>query len=323
MKEDGEVKTVVEDVENNVVLPPISNNNEKKKESKWKVVQAATERLVPPRVLSPSQIKINQIIDDLKKFSAEEGKPPKSVPSASRRSPAQYFQFLRQRLNYFLLQRGFHYSIIILVLIDLVVVLVDLVLAQLSSPCFTAAEMSEYNISNQRDTCFLPPSSDLRNGELFLFYFSVCLLLIFVSELVLSFLAFGWRHYLNPLFFLDGLLVFTSFVMELYFHFGNLGRAGRAAAAIVLLRLWKIVRAIHAVAHSITVKNRALIQKIREAQTIIEEEKKCTEKMLDKLEIKVEYFIGLLKELGAKVPASEDIDRHVDKIWQERQTGKE
>ena len=178
--------------------------------------------------------------------------------------------------------------------------------------------MTEYNITNQRDSCLLPPSKDLHNGELFLFYFSVCLLWIFVTELVLSFIAFGWRHYLNPLYFIDGLIVLTSFLMELYFHFGNLGRAGRAAAAIVLLRLWKIVRAIHAVAHSITVKNRLLIKKILEAQTIIEEEKKSTETMLEKQQIKVEYLIGLLKEVEGKMPSNEQIDRYVDKTWQEK-----
>lgn len=178
--------------------------------------------------------------------------------------------------------------------------------------------MARYNITDQRDSCLLPPSKDLHNGELFLFYLSACLLLIFVAELVLSFSAFGWRHYSNPLYFLDGLIVLTSFLMELYFHFGNLGRAGRAAAAIVILRLWKIVRAIHAVAHSITVKNRLLIKKIREAQTIIEEEKKTTEKMLEKQQIKVEYFAGLLKEHGFKIPPTDQIDHFVDKTWQEK-----
>src|SRR5690349_21148615 len=109
--------------------------------------------------------------------------------------------------------------------------------------------MSQYNTTEQRDSCLLPYSDDLHRGELFLFYFSVILLITFVSEVFLTFYAFGWKHYLNPLYLSDGLIVFASFIMEIYFHYGNIGRAGRAAAAIVILRLWKIVRAIHAVAH--------------------------------------------------------------------------
>lgn len=190
-------------------------------------------------------------------------------------------------------------------------------LAQLSSPCLTDAEMEEYNITSQRDTCLLPPTPDLIRAELFLFYFSVFLLILFVSEVFISFYGFGWRHYKNPLYLLDSLIVFASIIMELYFHFGNIGRAGRAAAAIVVLRLWKIVRAIHAVAHSITVKNRLLIKKIQEAQTIIEEEKLATEKMLEKQQIKVEYLMNLLNTSG-KSPSVQQIDNHVEKTWNQR-----
>ena len=131
----------------------------------------------------------------------------------------------------------------------------------------------------------------------FYFIFPFFLLIIFVFEVFISFYAFGWRHYKNPLYLLDGIIVFASFIMELYFHYGNIGRAGRAAAAIVILRLWKIVRAIHAVAHSITLKNRLLIKKIQEAQIIIEEEKQTTEQMLQKQDIRVEYLANLLKSL--------------------------
>ncbi|CAF1043003.1 unnamed protein product [Adineta ricciae] len=203
------------------------------------------------------------------------------------------------------------------VIIDLIVVLIDLVLAQLSSPCLTDNEMLEYNTTHQRDSCFLPYSLSLSRGELFLFYFSVLLLIIFVIEILLSFYTFGLRHYTNPLYLIDSLIVFTSFVMELYFHYGHLGRAGRAAAAIVVLRLWKIVRAIHAVVHSISLKNRIIIKKIQEAQIIIEQEKEMTEKMLQKQDIKVEYLTNLLK-INGKLPSNEQINSHVEKLWRQR-----
>jgi hypothetical protein len=177
--------------------------------------------------------------------------------------------------------------------------------------------MQAFNTTIQRDACLLPHSKDLFRGELFLFYFSLFLLIIFVLEIFISFYTFGWRHYTNLLYLSDGIIVLSSFIMELYFHYGNIGRAGRAAAAIIVLRLWKIVRAIHAVAHSITVKNRLLIKKIQEAQIIIEDEKSTTEQMLEKQEIKVEYLMHLLKTTG-KSPTLEQIDNYVDKTWQQR-----
>lgn len=100
---------------------------------------------------------------------------------------------------------------------------------------------------------------------------------------------------------------------------GNIGRAGRAAVAIVVLRLWKIIRAIHAVAHSISVKNHLLIKKIREAQSVIEEEKFNTEQMMEKQEIKLEYLINILKTLG-KPPNLPQLDRYVQTTWQQRKT---
>ena len=191
-------------------------------------------------------------------------------------------------------------------------------LAQLSSPCLTADEMVLYNTTDQRESCLLPSSPHLIRGEAFLFYFSIFLLIIFVLEVLLSFYAFGWRHYKNPLYLSDGIIVFSSFVMEIYFHYGNIGRAGRAAAAIVVLRLWKIVRAIHAVAHSITLKNRLLIKKIQEAQTVIEEDKLNTEIMLQKQDIRLEYLTNMLKSCG-KCPTPQFIDNYVEKTWKLRQ----
>jgi hypothetical protein len=177
--------------------------------------------------------------------------------------------------------------------------------------------MEEYNTTEQRDSCLLPYSIHLSRGELFLFYFSVFLLITFVAEVFMTFYAFGWRHYKNPLFLTDAVIVFASFIMEMYFHYGNIGRAGRAAAAIVILRLWKILRAIHAVAHSITLKNRLLIKKIQEAQIIIEEEKQTTEQMLQKQDIRVEYLANLLKSIG-KLPTTQQLETYVDNTWKQR-----
>jgi hypothetical protein len=177
--------------------------------------------------------------------------------------------------------------------------------------------MKQYNTTEQRDLCLLKHSANLNRTELFLFYFSVLLLTLFVLEVFLSFYAFGWKYYKNPLYLLDGGIIFASFIMEIYFHYEYIGRAGRAASAIIILRLWKIIRAIHAVAHSITLRNRLLIKKIQEAKILLEEEKEQTEQTLEKQEIKLEYFINMLTKLG-KLPSTGQIDSYVNNIWSQR-----
>ncbi len=179
--------------------------------------------------------------------------------------------------------------------------------------------MEQYNTTVQRDSCLLEHSVHLSRADLFLFYFSVLLLTLFVLEVFLCFYAFGWKYYKNPLYLLDGLVVLASFIMEIYFHYGNIGRAGRAASAIVILRLWKIIRAIHAVAHSISLRNHLLIKKIQEAKILLEQEKEQTEQILEKQEIKLEYFVNILTKLG-KLPSTNQIDSYVNNIWSQRKT---
>jgi len=177
--------------------------------------------------------------------------------------------------------------------------------------------MEEYHTTEQRDSCLLANSVQLDRADLFLFYFSVLLLSLFVLEIFISLYALGSKYYKNPLYLLDGTIVFSSFIMELYFHYGNIGKAGRAAAAIVILRLWKIIRAIHAVAHSISLKNRLMLDRILETKVLLEEEKQQEEQTLEKQEIKVEYFIDILSKMG-KLPSTSYIDTYVDNIWKQR-----
>ncbi len=310
LEEEEEEKNDVKDIRENDSIKKVSSEM---KLSKWKIVKESTNRISPE--YSKGDIKLANLINELKKFSIEEEN--KRSQNISMGNPNSWITISRKYLSNLLSQTKFHYFIIILVILDLMVVLVDLILAQLSTPCLTEEEMIIYNTTIQRDSCLLPYSKGLYRGELFLFYLSLFLLIIFVSEVFLSFYALGWRHYKNFLYLTDGIIVFSSFVMEIYFHYGIIGRAGRAAAAIVVLRLWKIVRAIHAVAHSITLKNHLLIKKIQEAQLIIEEEKLNTEQMLEKQEIKLEYLINILIQLG-KCPNSQQINKYVDTIWQQR-----
>ncbi|CAF0822055.1 unnamed protein product [Rotaria sordida] len=282
--------------------------------SNWNKVKAANRRILPRK--SNGEVKLSNIIDELKKMAIEEQEAQKNEQTLGNNS-LNSIKLFRKRLANFLQKATFHYIIILLVITDLIVVVVDLVLAQLSSPCLTDEEMEFYNTTVQRDTCLLEHSVHLARTDLFLFYFSALLLTIFVLEIFISLYAFGWKYCTNPLYLLDSIIVLASFIMEMYFHYGNIARAGRAAAAFLILRLWKIIRAIHAVAHSIRLKNRVLINKIQEARILLEEEKQQTEQTLEKQEIKIEYFIKILTNLG-KLPSTSRIDDYVNNIWTQR-----
>ncbi|CAF1220596.1 unnamed protein product [Adineta steineri] len=285
------------------------------KPSKWAKVKAVNRRIVPSQ--TQGEVRLSSILDDLRKFEIEAQKIPRPDEQRRKKNLCHYIRLSRYHIAQFLQKPLYNYIIILLVMTDLIVVLVDLVLAQLSSPCLSEDEMIMYNTTEQPDACLIEHSVHLARTEAFLFWFSVLLLTLFVFEVFTSFFALGWRYYKNPLFLIDSIIVCASFILEIYFHFGNIGRAGRAAAAIVILRLWKIIRAIHAVAHSITVKNRLLIKKIHEAKVLLEEEKQQTEKALEKQEIRLEYLINILTTIG-KLPSPQLIENYVNEVWRQK-----
>ena len=92
--------------------------------SKWKVVKAAQDRILPRKSLG--EIKLNKLIDDLQKYTIEETEEDhKDEPV---RTTCDRINLVRRHISNFLQQPKFHYAIILLVITDLVVVLIDLVL---------------------------------------------------------------------------------------------------------------------------------------------------------------------------------------------------
>ncbi len=67
---------------------------------------------------------------------------------------------------------------------------------------------------------------------------------------------FGWglQRLKKPIFTIDLIIVEASLLMEIFFRFSPDINTGASPAALVLLRLWKIIRAIHAVAHSVEMR---------------------------------------------------------------------
>ena len=94
------------------------------KPSKWKIVKESSHQLVPQK--SRGDMKLANLISDLQKFSIE-GLDEKGE-EISTKEQGNCFKKSQGSLTRFLHQSKFHYSIIALVIIDLIVVLVDLIL---------------------------------------------------------------------------------------------------------------------------------------------------------------------------------------------------
>lgn len=95
--------------------------------SKWGIVKAAQRRIIPRA--SKGEIKLSKLIDELQQFAAEEQPVvPKNDEISVRNYWGNYAQIIRRHLIHILQNTVFHYVIISLVIVDLIVVLIDLVL---------------------------------------------------------------------------------------------------------------------------------------------------------------------------------------------------
>jgi hypothetical protein len=158
--------------------------------------------------------------------------------------------------------------------------------------------MQLYNTTQQRSECLLPLSRSVDDGELALFYISLILISTFVLEILAAFYAFGWRRYTKLLYLFDAIVVLVSFILEVYFHFGNVGTIGPAVTGLVVLRLWKIIRAIHAIAHTMALKNHIMVEQLVQAREKVEDEERRAEKTIDQQWIDIEHLNNLVEKSG-------------------------
>lgn len=229
---------------------------------------------------------------------------------------------IRAEMRHFLHIPAFHYTIICLVIFDLIVVFIDLVLSLLNLPCYTELQLAYFEEHGLVDvpessSCKLKESAALTGGEWFLWALSVFLLSIFVLELIASGIAFGLRHFKKPLYFIDALIVSISLILEIYFKVGDGGRLETAPSAIIALRLWKIVRAVHAIAHTIELKNQEIIKEVKLAKDQLEAEHQEVTDVLEQQQLRISY----LRQRAPQVSDGE-LDEYVEKEFQKRDTGK-
>ncbi|KAI8615581.1 hypothetical protein BC830DRAFT_1168487 [Chytriomyces sp. MP71] len=197
----------------------------------------------------------------------------------------------RAKLRPIMSSKAFHLSMIYLVLFDLVLVVVDLIISLYSS----CVPDEEGHCTSQ-----LANSSGLETGQSFLYWLSVSILCIFFLEIVVSVAVFGKKHLMSPIAAFDALIIVSALVTELYFHFSGLEQSG--SNTVVILRILKLVRGMHAVAHAAAYQARERVHHLEQLNAQIAERSETLNNALsvakDKMEALFESVV--LPEFHAK-----------------------
>ncbi|KAI8618094.1 hypothetical protein BC830DRAFT_1079465 [Chytriomyces sp. MP71] len=227
--------------------------------------------------------------------------------------PSQAVQTAWQRtatwLRPILHSKQFHLTMIYLVLFDLVLVVIDLILSLYAS-C----------VPGEDGTCTaeLKESVPLSAGKAFLYWLSISILLIFVLEVILSVAVFGRKYLLSPIVTFDALVILTALgelivgqvkvciltitfatkVTELYFHFSGLEESG--ANAVIILRILKIVRGMHAVAHAAAFEARERVEELEKINRHIADRAMSMNRALTLAHQQVESLFESLNPLNSK-----------------------
>ncbi|KAJ1562474.1 hypothetical protein HK405_011712 [Cladochytrium tenue] len=212
----------------------------------------------------------------------------KSGGSRSARAPVLSRAWLAHHMR----QERFHHVVIGLVLFHLLLVFLDLVLAvtmsctprEVSDDVGEDTGNSSSSTSNGNASAFTTTSSNmlpqlecnpslrqsaaLVTGASALVWMSVALLVLFAIEIAVGVYASGVRHLRSVVMAVDAVVVYASLVLELYFVLN--GQENNATAGIViLLRIWKLVRVTHVVAHTVELRHRNIIKAVRTSNRTI------------------------------------------------------
>ncbi|KAK4699292.1 hypothetical protein P7C70_g6973, partial [Phenoliferia sp. Uapishka_3] len=243
--------------------------------------------------------------------------------------------------------KKFHLLMIALVGIDLMIVMIELILgksslgschitfadlstlaALLTASCPTedlyswlenALETSHSEIKPSDFACTLAPSAAREAVETTIFSLNLSLLCVFTMEVFSAIYAFGPITYCSSwVSVLDGAVVLITLCLDTYFHLSK-SPAAKSPIALVILRLWKIFRAVHAIAH-------ALEMHYEEGKSLVE----ASEAGREKLEweriaesVRLSYVRrALIKASGEDVDpvlVEEEVEREVAVIKEQRE----
>jgi voltage-gated hydrogen channel 1 len=91
----------------------------------------------------------------------------------------------------------------------------------------------------------------VETAEQVFFWTSVTILSIFTLEQAVKLLVFGHRYFFWRLWhLLDAIIIITSLVLEIVLRSGALRDV---VSLLVIFRLWRIIRVVHAVAESVAI----------------------------------------------------------------------
>ncbi len=147
-----------------------------------------------------------------------------------------------------------------------------------------------------------------------LFYMTVSILSIFVIEITLKIVAFGWRFFTKLLFVFDLIVVVTSLVLEIIFGI----RESVVVGMLLMLRLWRVIRVAYTLAYTAQLRSDELAAKSKERY-----ERRLAHKTQTITQLKtlvqehyqhLEIVAGSLKELENSM----DEDDPKDRVWKQR-----
>lgn len=90
------------------------------------------------------------------------------------------------------------------------------------------------------------PGNFLERVHLVLYILSLSILSIFFIEIVLKVVAYGWQFFTKWMFVFDAIVIISSLALESFYGL----RHGQIVSLLVMLRLWRVIRIVYAVAYT-------------------------------------------------------------------------
>ncbi|BGP14309.1 hypothetical protein JCM10213_004436 [Rhodosporidiobolus nylandii] len=188
----------------------------------------------------------------------------------------------RRQVRKIMRMKRLHLIIIGLVAFDLIIVIVELIVALLTAGCMSE-EVYEYVVHNVEESnghlsaasfaCTMAPSHGREALEEAIFGINLALLSVFMTEVLAAIYAFGPITYVTSwVTLLDGFVVVTTLCLDVYFHLSK-DPAAKSPIAVVILRLWKIFRAIHAIGHALSLHYNEMMEQAAEGRKKLELER--------------------------------------------------
>ncbi|KAI9136210.1 hypothetical protein BKA69DRAFT_1129285 [Paraphysoderma sedebokerense] len=226
--------------------------------------------------------------ESYKKFSTNP-----SYPTVNHRLHQKLCHFV----NKYLESPTAHWVVIVLVVLDMIFVFIEISLTLFFPGMEHHGTKSEVDTSDsflvQRfgllpetlvramaETCFPAAPEGVVLAAEILGWLSFGIVCIFVIEITLRILA-QLHHFFRKWWnIIDAIIVYLSFILELVFR----GIAREVASLAVILRLWRIIRLVHAASESIEMEHQSKAKKLKIKLKELEDQLRVSQEKLAKIE---------------------------------------